>query len=83
MFTFDTADEKQVRRLRIAQFNGRPATVKSGDSTVTGHVRSVREQQASVPPRWTVTIVPCQPKPATAPLRPAFPRLHALMQDSY
>ena len=26
MFTFETADQKEVRRFRIAQFNGRAAT---------------------------------------------------------
>ena len=26
MFTFETADQKEVRRFRIAQFNGRTAT---------------------------------------------------------
>jgi hypothetical protein len=69
MFTFETADQKEVRRFRIAQFNGRTATVKSGGSTITGHVRSVMEKEASVPPRWTITIVPTPPK-AQAPLRP-------------
>ena len=41
MITFETADQKEVRRFRIAQFNGRTATVKSGGSLITGHVRSV------------------------------------------
>ena len=62
MFTYETADQKEVRRFRIAQFNGRTATVKSGDSTITGLVRSVLEKESSVPPRWTITIVPSQPK---------------------
>ena len=38
MFTFETADQKEVRRFRIAQFNGRAATVRNGNATVTGHV---------------------------------------------
>lgn len=72
MFTFETADQKEVRRFRIAQFNGRPATVKSGDTTITGLVRSVMEKEASVPPRWSITIVPVPPKAQPAPaLRPA------------
>ena len=58
MFTYETADQKEVRRFRIAQFNGRTATVRSGGSTVTGHVRSVLENASSVPPRWTITLVP-------------------------
>ncbi len=58
MFTYETADQKEVRRFRIAQFNGRMATVKAGESTVTGFVRSVLEQESSTPPRWTITIIP-------------------------
>jgi hypothetical protein len=69
MFIFETADQKEVRRFRIAQFNGRTATVRSGGATITGHVRSVMEKEASVPPRWTITIVPTPPK-SQAPLRP-------------
>jgi hypothetical protein len=58
MFTFETADQKEVRRFRIAQFNGRTATIRSGDTTITGIVRSVLENTSSVPPRWTITLVP-------------------------
>jgi hypothetical protein len=79
MFTFETADEKEVRRFRIAQFNGRTATVRSSGSTVTGHVRSVLESK-SVPPRWTITIVPSAPKAHA--LRPA-PRIRAFVEDLY
>jgi hypothetical protein len=71
MFTFETADQKEVRRFRIAQFNGRTATVRSGGATVTGHVRSVRENESSVPPRWTITIIPVSAKPATRAARSA------------
>ncbi len=49
MFTYETADQKEVRRFRIAQFNGRMATVKAGESTVTGFVRSVLEQEFEHP----------------------------------
>ncbi|MCK1423551.1 hypothetical protein IVB14_31950 [Bradyrhizobium sp. 180] len=70
MFTYETADQKEVRRFRIAQFNGRMATVKSGGSTVTGFVRSVLEQESSIPPRWTITIIPNAPKDEPKPLRP-------------
>jgi len=70
MFTFETTDEKEVRRFRIAQFNGRVTTVKSGEATVTGHVRSVHERKLSTPTRWTVTIVPSEPKIKTGMLRP-------------
>ena len=47
MFTFETTDQKEVRRFRIAQFNGRTATIRTGGSTVTGHVRSVLESKSS------------------------------------
>jgi hypothetical protein len=70
MFTYETADQKEVRRFRIAQFNGRMATVKAGESTVTGFVRSVLEQDSSVPPRWIITIIPNTPKEERKPLRP-------------
>ena len=46
MFTFETSDQKEVRRFRIAQFNGRTATARSAGSTVTGHVRSIVENKA-------------------------------------
>ncbi|CCE00436.1 hypothetical protein [Bradyrhizobium sp. STM 3809] len=81
MFTFETADQKEVRRFRIAQFNGRTATVKSGGATITGHVRSVMEKESSVPPRWTITIVPTAPK-AQAPLRPAS-RVRPFAEDYF
>ncbi|RXT48306.1 hypothetical protein [Bradyrhizobium betae] len=70
MFTYETADQKEVRRFRIAQFNGRMATVTSGEAKVTGFVRSVLEQESSTPPRWTITIIPNTPKEEITPLRP-------------
>lgn len=82
MFTFETADQKEVRRFRIAQFNGRTATVRSGGSTVTGHVRSVLESKSSMPQRWTITLVPSAPKPKSSILRPA-PRIRAFAEDFY
>ena len=82
MLTFETADQKEVRRFRIAQFNGRTATVRSGGSTVTGHVRSVLENKSCVPQRWIITIIPSVPKAKTDILRPA-PRMHAFAEDLY
>lgn len=83
MLTFETTDQKEVRRFRIAQFNGRTTTVRSGGSTVTGHVRSVLERKTSNPARWTITIVPSQPKiKADAMLRPT-PRVRAFAADYY
>jgi hypothetical protein len=80
MFTYETADQKEVRRFRIAQFNGRTATVKSGDATITGLVRSVLEKESSVPPRWTITIIPSQPKTKSGATRPT-PRVRAFADD--
>ena len=69
MFTYETADQKEVRRFRIAQFNGRAATFRDGNATVIGHVRSVRKNEASVPPCWTIIIVPAAPKAANIAVR--------------
>ena len=82
MFTFETTDQKEVRRFRIAQFNGRTATARSGGSTVTGHVRSVLESKSSTPARWTITIVPSEPKIKIGALRPT-PRVRAFAEDRY
>jgi hypothetical protein len=82
MFTYETADQKEVRRFRIAQFNGRAATVRDGNAIITGHVRSVRENEASVPPCWTVIIVPAAPKPAAIVLRSA-PRFASLAEEDF
>ena len=82
MFTFEATDQKEVRRFRIAQFNGRVITVKSGGSTVTGHVRSVLERKSSGPVRWAITIVPSEPKIKTNILRPT-PRVRAFVEDYY
>ena len=81
MFTFETADQKEVRRFRIAQFNGRVVSVRSGGSTISGHVRSVLEFKSSVPTRWTITIVESEPKLKPHVLRPA-PRVRAF-EDFY
>jgi hypothetical protein len=80
MFTFETADQKEVRRFRIAQFNGRTATIRSGDTTITGIVRSVLENTSSVPPRWTITLVPVPPKARPIVLR-SGPRFHSFAED--
>jgi len=82
MFTFETTDLKEVRRFRIAQFNGRTATIRSAGSTITGHVRSVLESKSSIPTRWTITIVPTEPKIKAETLRPT-PRVHAFVEDFY
>jgi hypothetical protein len=79
MFTFETSDQKEVRRFRIAQFNGRTATFRSAGSAVTGHVRSIVESKSSVPAAWLITIIPEVPKASIA-TRPA-PRMRAFAED--
>jgi hypothetical protein len=80
MFTFETSDQKEVRRCRIAQFNGRTATVQSAESAVTGYVRSIVENKSRAPATWTITIIPEEPRAIVA-LRPA-PRAGAFMEDA-
>ncbi len=77
MITFETADQKEVRRFRIAQFNGRTATVGSGGSTVTGHVRSIVATESS----WTITIIPSPLKAAQAASMRATPRTFLFAED--
>jgi hypothetical protein len=83
MITFETTDQKEVRRFRIAQFNGRTATVRSGGSMVTGHVRSVVEAASSMPPRWTITLIPTPPKVAQAAHLRSTPRTHLFTEDYF
>jgi hypothetical protein len=75
MFTFETTDQKEVRRFRAAQFNGRTTTVTRDGSTVTGFVRSVLERTSSVPLCWSITIVPAETKAkvGSRPLRRVRP----------
>jgi hypothetical protein len=82
MFTYETADQKEVRRFRIAQFNGRAATVRNGNATIIGLVRSVRENEASVPPCWTITIVPAATKLAKTAVR-STPRFTSFAEEDF
>ncbi len=81
MFTFERTDLREVRRFRIAQFNGRVVSVRSGGSTITGHVRSVLESKSGDPVRWTITIVESERKIKPHVARHA-PRVHAF-EDLY
>ena len=67
MFTFETADQKEVRRFRIAQFIGRSVTFSSNGSAVTGTVRSIVQNKAAGPSVWVVTLI--QNSPRTGGLR--------------
>ena len=80
MFTFETADQKEVRRFRIAQFNGRAATARPHGTAVTGLVRSIVENKSSNPPVWVITLIPNEAKAPTVLLRPA-PRMRAFAED--
>jgi hypothetical protein len=82
MLTFETTDQKEVRRVRIAQFNGRIVTVRSAGSTVAGHVRSVLECKSSIPHRWTITIIPRAPKVEPDVTRPRR-QVRAFVEDFY
>jgi hypothetical protein len=82
MFTFETTDQKEVRRFRIAQFNGRTATAHAAGTTVTGHVRSIVENKSRVPAAWVITIIPETPKASSAALRLA-PSMRAFAEDFY
>ena len=78
MFTFETNDHKEVRRFRIAQFNGRTATCRLAGSAVTGHVRSIVENKSSVPAAWVITIIPEEPKAIATRLSP---RIRSFAED--
>ncbi|MCC8939298.1 hypothetical protein H8A99_23185 [Bradyrhizobium sp. Arg68] len=78
MFIYQTTDRKEARRLRIAQFNARPATVRSAGATVTGRVRSIVESESGA--AWVVTIVPDAPKSAAPAMRRA-PRMCLATED--
>ncbi|MHC2330913.1 hypothetical protein [Bradyrhizobium sp. USDA 4454] len=82
MFTYETTDRKEARRFRMAQFNGRTATVRSAGATVTGRVRAIVESKSGTTAAWVVTIVPEQPKPAAPSARPA-PRLCFATKDDF
>ncbi|MEN3349847.1 MAG: hypothetical protein V7632_3482 [Bradyrhizobium sp.] len=77
MFIYQTTDRKEARRLRIAQFNARPATVRSAGATVTGRVRSIVESESGA--AWVVSIVPDAPKAAVAVRR--APRMCLAAED--
>jgi hypothetical protein len=82
MFTYETADQKEVRRFRIAQFNGRTATVRPNGTVVTGLVRSIVENKSNNPPKWVITLIPSAPKAPAALLR-SSPHIHSLVEDLY
>ena len=82
MFTFETADQKEVRRFRIAQFNGRTATARPNGTAVTGLVRSIVEIKSGHSTKWVITLIPSEPRAPGARLRSA-PLVRAFAEDLY
>jgi hypothetical protein len=76
MHSFETIDIKVARRFRNKQLKGESATFSLGGTIIVGRVQSVSEHKASVPARWTITIVPKTPA-----VRP--PALRATLRDFY
>ena len=80
MFTYETTDQKEARRFRIAQFNGRSATIRSAGAMVTGRVRSIVESKTSLSAIWVITIVPEERTSIVPTARPA-PRMQIAAED--
>jgi hypothetical protein len=57
MQTLETKDPTEARRCRIAQFSGASRTLKVGEASITGFVRSVREDKSGTPPTWIITVL--------------------------
>jgi hypothetical protein len=57
MQSIEITDPKEAWRARLAQLQGHKASLRLNGSTVTGLVRSVREDVSSTPRRWIVTVV--------------------------
>jgi hypothetical protein len=61
--TVETSSSVEARRCRHAQYSGLATELSLNGSRFFGMVRSVQEDQYSIPPRWIVTIVPTVEKP--------------------
>jgi hypothetical protein len=57
MQSIEITDRKEAWRARLAQLQGHKASLSLNGSTVTGLVRSVKEDASSTPRRWIVTVV--------------------------
>jgi hypothetical protein len=60
MQTIEITDPKEARRCRYAQYRGEKATLMLNGLSVTGMVRSVKEDKSSTPMRWIISVVPKQ-----------------------
>jgi len=66
MQMLETTDLKEARRCRIAQFSGTSRTLKVGDTSITGFVRSIREDRSGAQPTWIITVLMQRHKAAPA-----------------
>jgi hypothetical protein len=57
MQTIEITDPKEARRCRYAQYRGEKATLMLNGLSVTGMVRSVKEDKSSTPMRWIISVV--------------------------
>jgi hypothetical protein len=60
MQTIEITDPKEARRCRYAQYRGEKATLMLNGLSVTGMVRSVKEDNSSTPMRWIISLAPKQ-----------------------
>jgi hypothetical protein len=60
MQTIEITDPIEARRCRYAQYRGEKATLMLNGLSVTGMVRSVREDKSGTPMRWIISVVPKQ-----------------------
>jgi len=60
MQILETTDPKEAQRCRIAQFSGASRRLTVGDKSVTGIVRSIREDRSGTRPTWIVAILPSE-----------------------
>jgi hypothetical protein len=60
MQTIEITDPKEARRCRYAQYRGEKATLMLSGLSVTGMVRSVKEDKSTTPMRWIISVVPKQ-----------------------
>jgi hypothetical protein len=74
--TFETTDIKVARSFRNKQFKGERAAFSVAGTIIVGLVQSVSEHEASVPARWTITIVPKTPAAR-------LPIMRATLRDFY
>lgn len=57
MHTITTTDPTVARRCRFALYKAGKATLAVNGSSITGQVRSVMEDGASIPKRWVITLI--------------------------